>query len=461
MLRHTMAIKSTGKFNEEVSQSLLSAVQLEDVNTVENLLSTVENPESYLNRQYNEPHEQQCTLLVIACVNKFEDMVKLLLNYSKIDLEVVNDVRLVEKDYSFVMYQDVTVLWVAAAINEFNIVKLLVEHGAQINHTTKTRSTAFRCACWNENIDMARYLKQNGANVHIAKQENETNLIASVINENLNIITYLVDELGCDVNESMIDGRSPLYFAVNSGSSKIVEYLLKHGAKNFRSKYDNMSPILLAAENRNVDLIEVISPHCSLLEQIEANELLASSFSCIEHGTVDFQKSYEYYCRALELRVEHNLPKILRSSTIEVFDNRQECQTVDDLEKIRQNNDVMYVDALLVRERLLGENNSKFLYSLRYRGAFLIDEGQHHRGIDCWLYELNLCRQYSLNIESEYLRCWVHVFSDMLMTPTTISDIALQSIMTVIVEKLEQVTKEFNYNLYTLLFLITIVTRVL
>ncbi|CAF0926651.1 unnamed protein product [Rotaria sp. Silwood1] len=419
------------------------------------------NPEIYLNRTYDESNKQKCTLLMIACLNEFEDIVQILLNYSGVDLEVLNDIQLEERDESLLMYENVTVLWAAVAIDNVNIVKLLIEHGAKINHTTKTNSTAFRCACSNGNMNIARYLNKNGANIHIAKIHNETNLILTVYNEDLKMVTYLVDELGCDVNESMDNGCSPLYFAVDRGSFELVQFLLNHGARNFRSNHDQMSPLLLAAEKRRIDLVDAISPQCSLLEKIEAHELLGSAFACGEHGSYNLEQSFEYFYRALELRFQHNLPKVLRLSTVEVFDNRQECQTIDELKKLQLNDNHMYIEALLVRERLLGSTNTKYRRSLQYHGAALADNAEHYRGIEFWLYELNLRRQYSLSIDMEDLRQWASMFSDMLRNSLSIPIVSWQTIITVVIEELEHHTKDFDYNLHTLLFLITIVSQML
>ncbi|CAF1500788.1 unnamed protein product [Rotaria magnacalcarata] len=398
---------------------------------------------------------------MIACLNQFDDVIQILANYSKLNFEVLNDVQLTEKDKSVIMFQDVTVLWIAAAIDDFNMVKLFVERGARINHTTKTNSTAFRCACFNGNIDMARYLKENGADIHIAKQNNDTNLSASVYHKDLKLTTYLIDELGCDINESMNDGRSPLYFAVDSGSLEIVECLLNRNAQNFRANHNNLSPLLLAAEKRRIDLVDAISSHCSLLEQIEAQELLGSTFACGEHGVCDLAKSFEYFCQALVLRSDHNLPKHPRLSTIDVFDNRQECQTIDELKNLRFKDDDMYIEALLVRERILGVTNAKYRHSLRYRGAFLADCSLHQQGIGFWLYELNLRRQHSLPISTDDLRQWAAFFSDMIYLSISIPNLAWQTIITILVEELEHNKTTFDYNLHTALFLITGVSKIL
>jgi Fem-1 family protein b len=439
---------------------LLSAVHQGDTNLLESYLSTVLNPNLYLNHVYDEANEQKCTLLMIACLNGHEDIIRMLLRRFKPDLEVLNNILLSERNALQDMLLDVSVLWAAASINNFQIVKLLVEYGANVNHTTKTNSTPLRGACYNDNLKMARYLIENGADIRIAKENNETNLMLSVWHNHLNIAAYLLDELVCDVNECDDDGYSSLYYAVHCGSLESVEFLFKHGARNFPATRSQMSPLMWAAEKRRSNLVDAISPYCSLVEQIEAKELLGSTFVCAEPNDRDLEQAFRCFYRALELRSTHNLLKPLRLTTIEIFDNRQECQTLDQLEEIRSNLDNMYIEALLIRERVLGSANGEYRYSLFYRGALFADNEQYHRTIDYWLYELTLREQYSIPLDSKILRYFASIFSEMLLKSMSAPIDVLLKIMTVITEEVEHNKKEFNYNLYTLLFLIKIITQV-
>ncbi len=439
---------------------LLSAARQGDINALENHLSTIKNPTIYLNQVYDEALMQKCTLLTIACLNGHVDIIRMLLSRFKPDLEVLNNVIFGDVNPNQHVFSNVSVLWTAASINNFDIVKLLVEHGANINHTTKTNSTALRGACFNGNLDMVRYLIENGADIHIAKENNDTNLMVSVCHKHLNIVTYLVDELKCDVNICDNDGRSPLYDAVNCESLELVEFLLKHGARNFRSIKDQMSPLMWAAEKRSANLLEAISSHCSMLERIEAEELIGSAFICAPHGDRTIDQSLEHFYRAFELRLAHDLPKTLRLTSNEIFGNQRECQTIDELKEIRSNFNRMYIEALLVRERLLGSTNAEYRYSLCYRGAILADNGQHHEAVAYWIYELSLCQQYSIPLDSKHLRRFASLFSGMLYK---IMSIPMESLLTVIsatMEELEHNTENFNYNLYTLLFLITLTSQV-
>ncbi len=445
---------------DEVYSLILPAVRQGDIEFLKQYLSTVTNPDEYLNQVYDEEDMQKCTLLTIACLNGHENIMNMLIDCYKPDLEIKNNILFGDGNKKQQMCTGVTVLWVAAAVNNFQMVKLLVEHGANVNHTTKTNSTPLRSACYNGNIDIARYLIRNGADIHIAKENNDTNLAVSVYRKHLPMATYLVDELGCDVNVCDNDGRPPLYDAVNGGSLELVEFLLDHGARNFRAKSDQMSPLMWAAEKRRVDLMKAIASHCSLIEQIEAEELLGSAFACTDLDDRDFVQSFECFTRALKLRLLHNLPKTLPTTTIDLFDHRQECQTIEQLKELQSNPSSLCMEALLVRERLLGPNNAEYRYSLRYYGAILADNDQHNQAIAFWMYELRLRQEYSIDIDPENLRHFASMFSEMVFLSLSIPIDALLTVIKAIAEELKNHTTDFDFNLYTLLFLITITSQV-
>ena len=158
---------------DDVDALLLSLVRKRDVNSLKIHLSSILDPRICLNRIYDESNGQKCTLLMMACLAGYEDVVCILFDCFKPVLEVLNIIRMNNEDGEAEIYRDVTVLWAAAAIDNFSIVKRLVEHGANVNHTTSTNSTPIRCTCYSGNIEMARYLIKNGANIRINKKNNE------------------------------------------------------------------------------------------------------------------------------------------------------------------------------------------------------------------------------------------------------------------------------------------------
>ena len=445
---------------DEYDRLLWSAVDQGDVASMETCLSSMSDPNVYLNRIY-EVRQDRCTLLMRACLKGQENIVHMLLSSFKPDLEVLNTITIMNRNDTFVTYDDITVLCAAVVINYFLMVEELIEHGARINHTTRDKSTPIRYACYNGNHVMVRYLVENGADIRMNIDNQETNLALSVRHGYFQVTAYLVDELGCDVNECGNTGRSLLYSAVECKSLELVRFLLDYGLRNFPSTNDLMSPLMLAAETRCSEIVEEISIYCSLLEWIEAEELLGSAFACIEYGPCDLRQSYEHYYRALQLRSLHNLPKVLKQSTNEIFNDRQECQTIDQLEELRLNHEDMYIEALLIRERLLGPTSDKYHASLIYRGIGLMHNAQFHQTLAFWLYELRLCQQYSLMIDPEYLRLFTLLFSEMSLASMTVSIDTILTIISAVIGEIKYNQEEIDYHLYTLLFLITAISQVL
>jgi hypothetical protein len=120
----------------------------------------------------------------------------------------------------------------------------------------------------------------------------------------------------------------------------------------------------------------------------------------------------------------------------------------------------MYIEALLIRERILGPANENYHNSLLCRGAVLADEEQFHDTILLWLYEFELSQQYSMPMESEYLRQFLTVFNEIVTKCPSVPIEAFLKIATKIVEKIKLTIETTDDNLYNLLFLTTIISQV-
>ena len=439
---------------------LISSVRQGSIDALEEHLSTVEHPETYLNRVYRIDHQQQCTLLAIACLNGRIDLIHFVLKHYQIDLELHNNVCLEDTREKKQIYFGVTVLWIATSINHFMMVQLLIEHGANVNHTSQTNSTPLRSACFNGNLDMVRYLVEHGADIHIAKHNNDTNLAVAVFRQHLQVVRYLVENLACDVNVCDNDGRSPLFDAVNCGSLELIQFLLDHGARNFRANCDQMSPLMWAAEKGRLDLINAIAPYSTILEQIEAEELLASILISNDLQQQNLIQAFEHLSRALNLRIIHYLPKPIKPSQIPIFHRMSECQTIEQLQERRSHGSDWWIEALLIRERLLGPMNRKYRYSLRYQGAALLDDQEYLQGMQLLLHELELCRQHSIAILQPHIRDLISIFCEMHSIEIPISTESIQRIFKVIIEEFHTATTDIDSHLHNLVFLITLTSQV-
>lgn len=119
------------------------------------------------------------------------------------------------------------------AVRTDNITKLknLIEQGADINfHDSRMEDvTALHEASRKGNVEILRYLLQNGADIHSKNNNGFTPLhVAAFCGENMTINALI--ENGADVNMKAKDNITPLHVAAVSGNLDTVELLINNGA---------------------------------------------------------------------------------------------------------------------------------------------------------------------------------------------------------------------------------------
>ena len=78
------------------------------------------------------------------------------------------------------------------------------------------------------------------------------------------------------------------------------------------------------------------------------------------------------------------------ASPIAAYENTVEVSNLNELEEIISDPDGMRMQALLVRERILGPAHPDTSYYIRYRGAVYADMGHFERCITLWMYALDM-----------------------------------------------------------------------
>lgn len=100
-------------------------------------------------------------------------------------------------------------LWSAAAAGFFEVVKYLVlDCSANVNGVTSTNSTPLRAACYDGRMQIVRFLVENGADLEIANRHGHTSLMIACYRGHIQIVKYLL-ERGASVNRKSIKGTAP------------------------------------------------------------------------------------------------------------------------------------------------------------------------------------------------------------------------------------------------------------
>ncbi|KGL82796.1 Protein fem-1 A, partial [Tinamus guttatus] len=338
-------------------------------------------------------------------------------------------------------------LWAASAAGHLGVVRSLLDHGASVNQTTLTNSTPLRAACFDGHLEIVRYLVgERGADLEVANRHGHTCLMISCYKGHREIARYLLEK-GADVNRRSVKGNTALHDCAESGSLEILQLLLRSKARMEKDGY-GMTPLLAASVTGHTNIVEYLiqgelrqeeaagnqsgtcaaggghprgcgagqeSPRCCAGEgqeqrcasacaqdeqhvpnvlctreaAVEALELLGATFVDKKR---DLLGAHKYWRRAMELRCEGGqyLPKPEPRQLVLAYDYSREVSSLEELEALITDPDEMRMQALLIRERILGPSHPDTSYYIRYRGAVYADSGNFERCINLWKYALDM-----------------------------------------------------------------------
>lgn len=137
-----------------------------------------------------------------------------------------------------------TSLYQAILHNDLAAVKTVVEHGVPINATDENGANALMWAVYKGNLEMVKYLVEQGANihqkgtVHLKNGGYYGNITGIAAGEGkLAILKYLIEELNLLVDEKeynteadMMNGWTPLQWGASMKKMEVVNYLIDQKA---------------------------------------------------------------------------------------------------------------------------------------------------------------------------------------------------------------------------------------
>ncbi|PCG19506.1 ankyrin repeat domain-containing protein [Brachyspira sp. G79] len=187
---------------------------------------------------------------------------------------------------------DYTPLMIAAAINDYDMVKFLVEKGADVNAKThfeySSVVTPLLLSLDNENSSVAEYLINNGADINVTNEDGETPLMYASKVHNIKVIELLIQK-GADINAFDNYGNTALIYGVNN--LETVKLLVENGADvNF---YKGGSTALISAceysHERNIDVIKyLVSKNANINAQDnEGDTALNKTLDTSDEGSID------------------------------------------------------------------------------------------------------------------------------------------------------------------------------
>jgi ankyrin repeat protein/beta-lactamase regulating signal transducer with metallopeptidase domain len=145
-----------------------------------------------------------------------------------------------------------TALMEAAKKGNAEIVKLLLEHGADLESRSKEGRTALWIAVYYGNSEVIKVLLAHNVDINTKDNDGYTPLIAAIINNQTDAADVLLAD-GVDINISTFKGETALTIAVAKKSS-IAYRLIDKGAPINKTDNTGQSPLLLALKNGWIDM---------------------------------------------------------------------------------------------------------------------------------------------------------------------------------------------------------------
>lgn len=151
-----------------------------------------------------------------------------------------------------------TPLMEAAQEGHLDLVRFLLETGADVHAQTQTGDTALTYACENGHTDVADVLMCYGAELEHESEGGRTPLMKACRAGHICTIKFLISK-GADVNrQSTSNDHTPLSLACAGGHQAVVEVLLKNGSDPFHKLKDNSTMLIEASKSGHIGVVQLL-----------------------------------------------------------------------------------------------------------------------------------------------------------------------------------------------------------
>ena len=344
--------------------------------------------------------DQITTPLIIAAFNGNLDSVKILLEY-KADIEARGTVKLDGVDY-----EGSTPLWAAVVTGHIDVVKQLIERRADVDGRNLKNSTPLNAAAYHGRLDIVNCLVENGADINAHNNFlHHTPLMIACYKGHMNVVTYLI-ERGANIDLQDKEGNTALHGAVEGGHLEIANKLLALGASQLPN-IQRLTPLLLASNCCKIDMVEYLikRPECTKEQRIEGLELLGATIASYDHrhndsDDIELAFAIAYMKRGMEERFQDKSCPLLKKQMepLEAYQNRKESQTLEELAQLEDDNHAIHMEGLLMRERILGKDNTVLRYLIEYRGEIFSCSGNYELCFGLWEHAIEIGQRCNVPI---------------------------------------------------------------
>ena len=359
--------------------------------------------------EYSNSEIAKADALLLAVKHQNVDCVKVLLKFNA-DIEgrfseATEDMDDEFEDDDLCYSRGCTSLFIAAASGDLEIMRLLLEKGAQVNACDKEHCTPLMIASKNSHVNVVKLLIEREADLALQDQDGKTAIHYAVEKDyrdcNSDEILSCLIENGADVNVRSNDDCTPLMVGSRHNCHiDLLKLLVKHGAQIDLQDDDGNTALhyacypesstvfytlrdlgatflenncrltsLLFASNLPcraffvMDLIQTLD--LTKKERVDALELLGASLAT-QRFSPNFQDGFLYMRLGMEERFSNPVQPLFKEpmEPVEAYQKRKESQTPEELAQIENNTDALFMESLVIKERVLGKDNTELIDSI-------------------------------------------------------------------------------------------------
>jgi uncharacterized protein YnzC (UPF0291/DUF896 family) len=141
-----------------------------------------------------------------------------------------------------------TPVYRAALKGHVDVIRALVEHGADVNTPDKDGRTHVFVAAWNSHVDVIRALAEHGADVNTPDKAGYTPVHGAALKGHVDVIRVLAEH-GADVNTPDEGGRTPVFAAAFRGHMVVIKELVAVGVDIDLVSNEGKSPLMIAVRS--------------------------------------------------------------------------------------------------------------------------------------------------------------------------------------------------------------------
>ncbi|XP_072480456.1 ankyrin repeat domain-containing protein 17 isoform X6 [Notamacropus eugenii] len=207
------------------------------------------------------------TALTYACAGGYVDVVKVLLE-SGASIEDHNE-------------NGHTPLMEAGSAGHVQVARLLLENGAGINtHSNEFKESALTLACYKGHLEMVRFLLEAGADQEHKTDEMHTALMEACMDGHVEVARLLLDS-GAQVNMPADSFESPLTLAACGGHVELAALLIERGANLEEVNDEGYTPLMEAAREGHEEMVALLlGQGANINAQTEETQETALTLAC-------------------------------------------------------------------------------------------------------------------------------------------------------------------------------------